>query len=212
MNNEISKLNENANQQKHETYYDNEHESNFAKKYENQNVNFVIAILKIVSKHFCNNCRLIFFFRNLLFKHLRQQYWNKFSSIDHVFVVFTLSIATSIVVITSTIVIRFIVISNKSKNNINYVFRNWHYVIVKLKLTTNSIISKLIIDEQKICFDFEYFVTLTNHVFMKNQFDNDMRIQQLISSLFVREINDKVMKINDFVVTQLYIDDVDAIK
>ena len=39
-----------------------------------------------------------------------------------------------------------------------------------------------------------------------------MNVQQLTSSLFVREINNKLIKINDFVIIQLYIDNVDAIK
>ena len=36
-----------------------------------------------------------------------------------------------------------------------------------------------------------------------------MKMQKLKSSLSIRKINDKMIKINDFVVTQLYIDDVD---
>ena len=147
----------------------------------------------------------------MLFKHFCQQYWNRFSFVNHVSIIITSSNIT-LSLITSINVIRFTIISNQFKNNVDYVFRNWYYVIVKLKLTKNTIISKSIIEKQKICFDFECLVTLTNRAFMKNQLDDDIKIQQLILSLLVREIENKLIKINDFVVIQLYIDDVDTIK
>ena len=38
-----------------------------------------------------------------------------------------------------------------------------------------------------------------------------MKMQQLISSLSIKNVNDKLIKINDFVIIQLFIDDIDAI-
>ena len=46
---------------------------------------------------------------------------------------------------------------------------------------------------------------------MKQQLNDDMKIQQLASSISIRKINDKLIKINDFVLINLYIIDVDFI-
>ena len=44
---------------------------------------------------------------------------------------------------------------------------------------------------------------------MNRQLNFDMKMQKLKLSLSIRKINNKIIKINDFVVTQFYIDDVD---
>ena len=46
---------------------------------------------------------------------------------------------------------------------------------------------------------------------MKTQLKNNMKIQQLTSSLSMKKINDKLIKFNNFVLIQLFINDIDVV-
>ena len=61
--------------------------------------------------------------------------------------------------------------------------------------------------KKKICIDFEYFVTLKNRDFIKQQLKK-INIRKLILSLLIRNINNKIIKINEYVINYLYIDDI----
>ena len=56
-----------------------------------------------------------------------------------------------------------------------------------------------------ICFNFEYSLTLKNYNFIKKQ-SNKIKIRKLISLILMREI--KKIKINEYVITQLYINNI----
>ena len=47
--------------------------------------------------------------------------------------------------------------------------------------------------------------------FIKQQLNDDIKMQQLIFFISIREVNDKLIKINDFILINLYIIDVDLI-
>jgi len=87
-------------------------------------VHFVIPRASTLSKHICNRRQTTFTSRNLLYKHLRQICWQDTSqSSNHV----VCSDKTSAIV-TSTVV------SDQSKANADYAFRNWHYGTARLRL------------------------------------------------------------------------------
>ena len=59
--------------------------------------------------------------------------------------------------------------------------------------------------------NFECFVTLNDRKFMKLQLNNEMKIEQLFSSLSMKKINDKLIKINDFVIINLFFVDINVV-
>ena len=70
----------------------------------------------------------------------------------------------------------------------------------KIKITTkndNNISFKK--KKEKICVNFDYSITLRNRQFIKKQLNKKMKIQQLIFLLSMKKINNKLIKINDFV-------------
>ena len=65
--------------------------------------------------------------------------------------------------------------------------------------------------EKNVCIDIDCFVTLKNRKFMTQQLNENMKIQQLISSLSIREMSDKLIKINDFVMIHLFVTDINDV-
>lgn len=119
--------------------------------------------------------------------------------------------ATTSSLVTPTNVVQSNVTLNQSKGNAGYAFRNWHYATAKLRLAAQTA-TKSATEEQEACFDSGCPVTLADRAFMKSQLGDNMKIQQLASPLSVRGVGGKLVKISDFIVTQLYIDGVDTAK
>ena len=91
------------------------------------------------------------------------------------------------------------------KNIVDFIFCNYYYVIVKTRLFYNIDNNKSNTKKEIICFDFEYSLTLNDCDFIKKQF-NEIKIRKLIFSILVRNVNEKIIKIDEYVITQLYID------
>ena len=62
------------------------------------------------------------------------------------------------------------------------------------------------IKTKNCCFDSECLVTLNDRSFLRRHLNNIMMIHKLISSLPVREINDKMLKTSKYVMTYICID------
>ena len=194
----------------------NDHKSNYIdKNYFDQNVNFIIVVNEIFVEYICVNCTAFFRFRNQLFRHLRQRYWQ--IDVNNVFIVKQFVVIVTSITINffennSIIVIRFVVKSNIATKKIDYVFKNWHYATFKMKISAKNI-DDIVFDKSKmnVCIDFDCFLIVKRRFFMKKQLNDDMKIQQLALSMSIREINDKLIKISDFVLVDLFIIDVDSV-
>ena len=75
-----------------------------------------------------------------------------------------------------------------------------------MRISTKNI-DDVVFDKSKmnICIDFDCSLIMKMRSFMKQQLNNDMKVQQLISSISIRKISDKLIKISDFVLVNLYI-------
>ena len=54
-------------------------------------------------------------------------------------------------------------------------------------------------------------ITLKNRKFIKQQLNENIKIQQLTSLLLIRKINNKLIKISDFVIICLFVIDINNI-
>ena len=74
-------------------------------------------------------------------------------------------------------------------------------------------IDDIVFDKSKmdVYINFDCLLIMKMRNFMKQQLNDDMKIQKLISSISIRKISDKLIKISDFVLINLYIIDVDFI-
>ena len=86
-----------------------------------------------------------------------------------------------------SLVVRLNIVSNHEKNNVDFVFRNYHYVIVKTKIFHDINDKKSKMKKKIICFDFECSLTLNDRDFMKKQLD-EMKIRKLIFSISIRNV------------------------
>ena len=198
--------------------------SNHSENY--QKINFVITTSQLIRKHQCIKYNIIYSSRNLLFKHLHDQCWVKTTiknvikqsqlksySVNYI----SLNIASFNKSFKTTIM--FIVVLNQFKKSVDYIFKNWRYAMIKLRLKFYENKSKLFrsinasnqskIKTKNCCLDFECFVILNNRNFLQHYLNNIMMIYRLISLLLIREINDKMLKTSKYVMTYVCIDVID---
>ena len=197
-----------------------------------QNVNFLTFAIETVA-HNCTHCSNIFTSRNQLFKHLRTACWSLFDTSEHVshailhddFTIshaghavsiiklsfsFTVSISSNTKISHKEIyelshafvsinrrVIQSIVRSDEV--SFDYAFREYQYdqIIVKLDSSIESI---------KICIDTDCSVTMIDRKFFTKLLF-DVSVQKLASSIFVRDVNDKIVKSNEFMFVSMAFDE-----
>ena len=68
-----------------------------------------------------------------------------------------------------------------------------------------------VITKKNVFIDIDCSITLKNRKFIKQQLNENIKIQQLISSLSIRKINDKLIKINNFVIIYLFVIDINDV-
>ena len=193
-----------------------------------QNVNFLTFATE-TSVHNCIHCNSIFTFKNQLFKHLRNACWffdtsehashaamhdHFVSHADHADAVSIIKLSFSFISNIKTFrkkiyelshvfssvnrrVIQFIVRSDEV--NFDYAFREYQYdqTIVKLNSSIENI---------KICIDIDCLVTITDRKFLTQLLFN-VSMQKLISSIFVRDVNDKIVKSDEFMLVNMTFDE-----
>ena len=79
-------------------------------------------------------------------------------------------------------------------------FRKYHYAMIKIK---SSIDFEMFID---ICLNIDCFMTITNKKILQQYFSNNI-IKQLLSSISMRNIDNIMHHIFDYVLFTLYFDD-----
>ena len=193
-----------------------------------QDVNFLTSATD-ASVHNCTHCSSIFTFRNQLFKHLRNACWffdtfehashatmhdHTVSHADHVDAVSIVKLSLSF--ISNTKISRkkiyelshaFFSINRRviqsivrfDETSFDYVFREYQYdqAIVKLNSSIENI---------KIYIDIDCFVTMTDRKFFTQLLSN-VSMQKLVSSIFVRDVNDKIVKSNEFMFVSMTFDE-----
>ena len=197
-----------------------------------QDVNFLTSVTEInTDAHNCTHCNNIFTFRNQLFKHLRIACWffsDTFEHVNHAILHdnFTISHADHVVSIIKLLfsftvsifieifrkeiyefshvffsvnrrVIQFIV--RFDEINFDYVFREYQYNQIIVKLDNN-------IENIKICIDIDCFVIMIDRKFFTQLLFN-VSMQKLISFIFVRNVNDKIVKSNEFMFVNMTFDE-----
>ena len=65
--------------------------------------------------------------------------------------------------------------------------------------------------KKNVCIDIDCSVTLKNRKFMTQQLNENMKVQQLTSSLSIRKVSGKLIKINDFVMIHLFVTDINDV-
>ena len=186
-----------------------------------QNVNFLTFVTEIsTDTHNCNHCNSIFVFRNQLFKHLRNACWSSDTSehADHAISVIKFLFIVSIFQKNSNAkifhektyelshafssvnrrVIQSIVRFDETSSD--YVFREYQYDQVTVKLDNN-------IESIKICIDIDCFVTMIDRKFLTQLLFN-VSVQKLTSSISVRDVNDKIVKSDEFMLVSMTFDEV----
>lgn len=181
---------------KEEVYYENQffennRESQFMKSKNNQefesnsmNEFAHFACSKFTLK--CKECEMKFYFNNKLHKHLRRtQHHEKFTSnqedIVHVMTK-QLSIINS---------------KKKIRNHHEYVFRAFHYAMIKESLTSNEALNDL-------CVDNETFMSLMNRKFLRKRL-SDIQIHSTVTKTNVRKIDTELHDTSNYVLLNLYL-------
>ena len=90
-------------------------------------------------------------------------------------------------------VIQFIVRSDEA--NFDYAFREYQYDQIIVKLDNNS-------ENIKICIDIDCSVTMIDRKFLTQLLSN-VSVQKLTSSIFVRNVNDKIVKSDEFMLINM---------
>ena len=178
-----------------------------------QNVNFLTFAKANTITHNCNHCNNIFTFKNQLFKHLRNACWFDISEqIDHAIFVIKLLFTVSISRKNSNAkvfhektyefshkrrVIRSIV--RFDETNSDYVFREYQYDQITVKLNNN-------VENTKICIDIDCFVIMIDRKFF-TQLLLDVSMQKLVSSIFVRDVRNKIVKSNEYIFVNMSFDE-----
>ena len=85
-------------------------------------------------------------------------------------------------------------------NDINYIFRKFHYVTIMLKKSKNDEIINN-------CLNIDCSFFEINRSKFNKHFIVDFTIKQLFSSLSIRNIDNIIHYINEYVVISLYVDD-----
>lgn len=81
-----------------------------------------------------------------------------------------------------------------------------------MKISTKNF-DDIVFDKSKmnVCIDFDCLFIIKMRNFIKQQLNDDIKIQKSVSLISIRKVNNKLIKINDFVLINLYIIDVDFI-
>ena len=187
-----------------------------------QDVNFLSSATEVnIDTHSCNHCSSIFTSKNQLFKHLRTACWFSDTSehVDHAISIIKLS-SSSIVSISqrnsnakilhektyefahafSSVnrrVIQFIVRFDETSSD--YAFREYQYDQAIVRLDNN-------IESIKICIDIDCSVIMIDRKFL-TQLLFDVFVQKLASSISMRNVNDKIVKSDEFMLVSMTFDE-----
>ena len=165
-----------------------------------------------IQKHQCIKYNITYSSRNLLFKHLRDQYWIKTTSEN---VIKQSQLKSCLTNRTSTNIasfnksfkttITFIVVSDQFKKSVDYVFRNWRYAIIKLWLKFNALISKISkkLKVENCYLNFDCLITLNDRNFMQRHLNEVMIMHKLVSFLSMKEINGKMLRTFKYVTVSI---------
>ena len=188
-----------------------------------QDVNFLSSATEInTDTHSCSHCSNIFTSKNQLFKHLRIACWFSDTSkhADHAISIIKLSSSSTVSTSqrnsnakifhektyefahafssVNRRVIQFIVRSDEASSD--YAFREYQYDQVTVKLDSN-------IESIKICIDTDCSVIMTDRKFL-TQLLFDVFVQKLASSISMRDVNDKIVKSDQFMLVNMTFDEV----
>ena len=94
-------------------------------------------------------------------------------------------------------VIQFIVRSDETSSD--YAFREYQYDQATVKLDNN-------IENIKICIDIDCFITMIDRKFLTQLLSN-VSVQKLTSSISVRDVNDKIVKSDEFMLVNMTFDE-----
>ena len=175
--------------EKNSSWLDND--TQYESWYNDYDINFVICDFDIVKAHKCQLCNANYFSKNKLFKHFRIDCWQQ--SINHIFVTSEFIINQS----TNKQLIEFsaqVIIDDEQR------FRECHYAVIKIKSSINF---EMLID---VCLNIDCLMTITDRKIMQQYF-SDSTIKQLSSSISMRNIDNIMHHISDYVVLTLYLDD-----
>ena len=145
------------------------------------------------TNHLCIKCSISFTFRNKLFKHFKQCR-------------FELIVVHNVSMINESQFKKFrLMIFKISSDNFNeklkYVFRNWQYIIVQAQLKD---LIKL-----NICVDFDNSIFMIDRSFLRNILSNHL-IQRMIIVISIREINENVIKSDEFIIIKIIFEKIDS--
>ena len=174
-----------------------------------QNVNFLTFAEANTTTHNCNHCNDTFTSRNQLFKHLLNACWFDTSEqTDHAISVIKLSSTVSTSQENSNVetsrektinrrdiqsIVRF------DETNSDYAFREYQYDQATIKLNNN-------IEDIKICIDIDCFVIMIDRKFL-TQLLLDVSMQKLASFISVRNVRDKIVKSDEYMLVNMFFDD-----
>ena len=141
---------------------------------------------------------MFFLSRNKLFKHLRETYRKFKISFEAVFDVAALIINNADVIT----IIHFIAKLRDVIAKSGYNFRNWKYVIFKIRY-----LSDFDAEESNIFSNSECEVTLDDRAyFLKNVFE--LEIRKMISLISIRGVENKIVSTNKYVMMIAYINEI----
>ena len=175
--------------EKNSSWLDND--TQYESWYNDYDINFVICDFDTVKAHKCQLCSANYSSKNKLFKHLRIDCWQQ--SINHIFVANEFIINQS----TNKQLIEFsaqIIVDDEQR------FRECHYAMIKIKSSINF---EMLID---VCLDIDCLMTIANRKIVQQYF-SDSTIKQLSSFISMRDIDNIMHHIFDYVVLTLYLDD-----
>ena len=201
-----------------------------------QNVNFLTLATKAFA-HNCTHCSNIFTFRNQLFKHLRNACWSfdtfehashaamhdhaishddfTVSHADHADAVSIVKLSFSFTSNTKVSRKKIYELSHASfsinrrviqsfvrfdEASSGYAFREYQYDQTTVRLNSS-------IENIKICIDTDCSVTMTDRKFL-TQLLFDVFVQKLVSFISVRDVDDKIVKSNEFMFVSMTFDEV----
>ena len=175
--------------EKNSSWLDND--TQYESWYNDYDINFVICDFDTVKAHKCQLCNVSYSSKNKLFKHLRIDCWQQ--SVNHI------SVASESITSQSASrqLIEFsaqVIADDEQK------FRECHYAVIKIKSSINF---EMLID---VCLDTDCFMTIADRKIVQQYF-SDSTIKQLSSSISMRNIDNIMHHISDYVVLTLYLDD-----
>ena len=161
-----------------------------------KNVNFLSSIAEVADVYICQRCFVSFFFRNQLFKHLRHTCWIEVD-FNHV-VSMTSATRSASNQAENRRLIQFVVVSNQI--NLDYVFREYQYDKMSMRLKNNQTIIN-------ICVDIDNLIIMKERDFFTQLLSN-VSVQKLVFFVSVRDVNDKIIKFDEYMKIKMFFDDV----